>query len=114
MTTGRPSISPHSSHNQSLVSGLGAEAVGADGDECDEFLCKVCGDQQDVFGVEDGQAAELEASLEEEQALKVAPLPVPYQPTLSQFLDHCVTHYPYQSWCPYCRGEGSRVRPPGH
>ena len=57
--------------------------------------------------MEDGQGAELEASLEEEQALKVAPLPTPYQPTLSQFLDHCVTHYPYQSWCPYCvEGKG--------
>ena len=107
MTTGRPSISPHSSHNQSLVSGLGAEAVGADKEECDEFLCKVCDDQREVFGVEDDQGEELDASLEEEQALKVAPLPAPYQPTLSQFLDHCVTHYPYQSWCPYCvEGKG--------
>ena len=33
---------------------------------------------------------------------QVVPLPTPFQPTLSQFLNHCVTHYPYQSWCPYC------------
>ena len=106
MTTGRPSISPQASHNQPLVSGLGAEAVGADMEEDDDFLCRVCDDQCEVFGVEDGQE-EIEASLEEEQAVKVRPLPTPYQPTLSQFLDHCVTHYPYQSWCPYCvEGKG--------
>ena len=37
-----------------------------------------------------------------EQAVRIAPLPTPFQPTLSQCLDHYVTHYPYQSWCPYC------------
>ena len=50
---------------------------------------------------------ELKISEEGEQTVRVVPLPTPYQPTLSQLLDHCVTHHPYQSWCPYCvQGRG--------
>ena len=36
----------------------------------------------------------------------------PFLPTLSQLLNHSVTHYPYQSWCPYC--VESRGREFGH
>ena len=45
---------------------------------------------------------EVEALAEEEQAEDIAKLPTPNQPTLSGYLDHCVTHYPYRSWCPHC------------
>ena len=100
MQTARPSISPQREHNP-VGSGLGAE-VKAEEDEGDESLCRPC-----IFGMEDGTGEELRASEEEEQAVKVVPLTSPFQPTLSQYLDHCVTHYPYQSWCPHCvEGKG--------
>ena len=100
MSTARPSISPHREHNP-VGDGLGAE-VKAEGSEDDEPLCRPC-----VFGMEDGTGEELRASEEEEQAMKVVSLTSPFQPTLSQYLDHCVTHYPYQSWCPHCiEGKG--------
>ena len=61
--------------------------------EPDEFICDVCAvDDED----------ELRATDEEEQAETVKLLPTPFQPTLSQYLDHCITHYPCQSWCPHC------------
>ena len=44
----------------------------------------------------------LRASGEREEAVKVPSLPTPFQPPLSQFIDHSVTRFPYQSWCPYC------------
>ena len=42
------------------------------------------------------------ASEEEEQAEMPLCLPTVYQPTLSEYLDHCVTHYPYRAWCRHC------------
>ena len=39
---------------------------------------------------------------EEEQALIPGCLPNVYQPTRSEYLDHCVTHYPYRAWCRHC------------
>ena len=62
----------------------------------------VCNDHDVIFGVEDGVDEELKASDEGEQAARIVLLPTPFQPTLSQLLDHSVTHYLYQSWCPYC------------
>ena len=29
-------------------------------------------------------------------------LPAVYQPTHSEYLDHCVTHYPFRAWCRHC------------
>ena len=29
-------------------------------------------------------------------------LPSVYQPTRSEYLDHCVTHYPFRAWCKHC------------
>ena len=92
VTSGRPSIRPLSDPVK-LISGRGG-AVAEVGCEEDEFMCEVCAVNDD----ED----ELRATDEEEQAQKVNPLPTPFQPTLSQYLDHCITHYPYQSWCPHC------------
>ena len=44
----------------------------------------------------------IEALAEEEEAHVVPTLPTPYQPSRSEYLDHCVTHYPYRSWCSHC------------
>ena len=49
----------------------------------DDILCSPCGD-------------------EEEEAALPGCLPSVYQPTLSEYLDHCVTHYPFRAWCRHC------------
>ena len=65
---------------------------------------------QKVFAVADEVAneegktenKEIEAIEEEEQAEVPATLPNVYQPTRSEYLDHCVTHYPFRAWCRHC------------
>ena len=58
----------------------------------------------DPVGPKDEQEGEeIEALDEEEQADVPLCLPTQYQPTRSEFLDHCVTHYPYRAWCSHCR-----------
>ena len=94
VTSGRPSIRPISDPVE-MIGGRGGD-VAKVGWEPDEFICDVC-------SVDDEE--ELRATDEEEQAEKVKPLPTPFQPTSSQQLDHSITHYPYQSWCPH-RVEG--------
>ena len=59
-----------------------AEAGGVDGPVEDELYCGPCDD--------------------EEQADVPSCLPSVYQPTRSEFLDHCVTHYPFRAWCKHC------------
>ena len=71
-------------------------------------MCRPCSDHSVIFGTEDDIGEKLTASDEGEEAVKVASLPAPLQPTLSQFTDHCVTHFPYQSWSPYCVEGGRR------
>ena len=100
MTTCRPPIRPHPDHKPE-VGGLGAGAARAD-ETGFEFMRRSSNDDNAVFGMEDDIGEELKASEEGEEAVKVTPLPTPFQPTLSQFTDHCVTHFPYQSWCPHC------------
>ena len=39
---------------------------------------------------------------EEEQAEMPLCLPSVYQPTRSESMDHCVTHYPFRAWCKHC------------
>ena len=39
---------------------------------------------------------------EEEQAETPLCLLSVYQPTRSEYLDHCVTHYPFRAWCKHC------------
>ena len=59
--------------------------------EGDDLLCAPCGD-------------------EEEEALVPATLPAVYQPTHSEYLDHCVTHYPFRAWCKHClEGRGREL-----
>ena len=38
----------------------------------------------------------------EEEAAVPKCLPAVYQPTHSEYLDHCVTHYPFRAWCKHC------------
>ena len=65
----------------------------------EEFMCAVCAlDDEEEF----------EAVDEQEQAEAVSPLLTPFQPTMSQHLEHCITHSPYQSWCPHCVGARGR------
>ena len=96
MTTGRPSIRPNPDHEPPVVSGLGADKCGiGDTSDDDELLCGMCADKGGIVGVEGDVDEELKISEAGEQSVRVVPLPIPYQPTLSQFLDHCVTHYTY-------------------
>ena len=54
---------------------------------------------------------ECQAAEEEEQALCPPCLSSPYQPTCREYLDHCVTHFPFRAWCPYCvRGRGRSAK----
>ena len=55
----------------------------------------------EAVGVEDDELR-CEPCEEEEQAEVPANLPTMYQPTHSEYLDHCVTHYPYRAWCKHC------------
>ena len=58
------------------------------------------GASANVDGDGDNQL-ELEAQ-EEEQAEMPLCLPSVYQPTRSEYLDHCTTHYPFRAWCKHC------------
>ena len=57
-------------------------AVAAEGEDVADELCAPCE--------------------EEEQAETPLCPPSVYQPTRSEYLDHCVTHYPFRAWCRYC------------
>ena len=98
-----------------MKSGLGAvkaDEVPASSIE-ETLICKTCQeDDAAVFGVGDQGEDELVADDEGEQAEEVRPLPTPHQLTLSEYRDHCVTHFPYHSGCPHCQ-EG-RGREFGH
>ena len=112
VTTGRPPIRPYPDDKPPVVSGLGADERMVDETVDDnEFLCEVCNGQDAIFGVEDGADEELNVSDEGGQAVRIAPLPGPFQPTLSQFVVHCATHDPFH-WVPVLRGRpGPRVWP---
>ena len=45
---------------------------------------------------------EMIAHDEEEPAQMPLVLPSVYQPTRSEYMDHCVTHYPFRAWCKHC------------
>ena len=47
---------------------------------------------------------------DEEQATAPGLLPSVYQPTRSEFLDHCISHYPFRIWCRHCvEGRGREL-----
>ena len=92
VTSGRPSIRPPSNPVRVAGGRGGADVNVGAGRDCEDIIC----------GVVDEGDEEIEAAPEEEPAARARPLPTPFQPSLSQYLDHCLTHYPYQSWCPHC------------
>ena len=91
VTSVRPSARPLSDPVGVIGGSGGIEAQVGYESKPEEFMCEVC-------ALDDEE--ELKAVDEEEQAAAVSPLPTPFQPTVSQYLDQCITHYPYQSWCP--------------
>ena len=54
----------------------------------------------DEAGAED--LKEMTAHDEEEEYKCTPCLPPVYQPTRSEYLDHCITHYPFRVWCRHC------------
>ena len=82
---------------------------------CPEASCTPC-ESRPVFPVaeviaEAGGASgseekpwdELHAVAEEDkQAEMPLCLPFVYQPTRSEYMDHCVTHFPFRAWCKHC------------
>ena len=81
------------SSHRSLLKGSWARPVfpvDGIGDDDDGLLCRPCEDEI-VADNEEG-----------EQAAVPNCLPSVYQPTRSEYLDHCVTHYPFRAWCKHC------------
>ena len=93
VTLGRPSVRLLSDPVGVIGGRGGIEAQVGCESKPEEFMCDVCavGDEEKFKAVD-----------EVEQAETVQLLPTPYQLTLSHYLDHCITHYPYQLWCPRC------------
>ena len=104
------SISPLRTNNSrdEVGSGRGVSGVDCRGVDVSRRLDLDSG--QSVFPVQaDGEAvdgdnvaddSELCAPCdEEEQAEMPLCLPSVYQPTRSEYMDHCVTHYPFRAWC---------------
>ena len=62
---------------------------------------------------EQDNGQQCDAAVEEEEQVVCPPcLPTPYQPTRSEYLEHCVTHFPFRAWCRHCLE--SRGREFGH
>ena len=56
------------------------------------------GREEPVFGAPEEMVAH-----DEQEDVKTPPcLPSVYQPTRSEYLDHCITHYPFRAWCKHC------------
>ena len=86
-----------------VSSGLGAKAEEMEGVR--KLACaSIQGEKMKaVFPIdESSNVEELEAAAEEEDVVCPPCLPTPYQPTRSEYLDHCVTHYPFRAWCRHC------------
>ena len=57
----------------------------------EDLVCSPCNPEDQIDAID-----------EEEQAVVPQSLPSVYQPTRSEYLDHCVTHYPFRAWCKHC------------
>ena len=69
--------------------------------------CPVAQDDAPVFGpavAPNVDTVDEERIAVEQQEPAEMPLVLPnvYQPTRSEYLDHCVTHYPFRAWCKHC------------
>ena len=60
------------------------------------------GKADDVEEVAKGDELTCTPCGEEEQADVPSCLPSVYQPTRSEYLDHCVSHFPFRAWCKHC------------
>ena len=70
---------------------------------CATYSSPVC-PVAEAYGNEEehvGKADEITAQ-EEEDAYCPPPLPSVYQPTWSEYMDHCITHFPFRAWCRHC------------
>ena len=57
---------------------------------------------RDIVANDDVAFEELCAPCDEGEAEVPVCLPDVYQPTPSEYADHCVTHYPFRVWCRHC------------
>ena len=119
MDTRPESVRPSPSRTFPVGSGRGEASVGDDKMEargcivCTDWGPKLLADVCPVDGVEAQNNDDLEVAAElEEPAVHPNVLPGPYQPTKSEYLDHCVTHFPFRAWCRHCLE--SRGREFGH
>ena len=61
-----------------------------------------------VLSVEDEAPVKVQVDTDEIEAIDeeeyecIPCLPTQYQPSRSEYLDHCVTHYPSRAWCRHC------------
>ena len=105
------SVSPqHNDDNRVGLSHRGDRGVGGPCGVAEEPADVVMPEVMPVDGGADAQgsgdggappeSAALEAEVEEEVD-RAAPLPA-YQPTKSDYDEHCVTHTPYRPWCNHC------------
>jgi hypothetical protein len=95
----RNSIRPHV--HSSECGGLGVEV----GDEVQAETTQ----EKAALSLEDETPVKVEVDSEESEAIDEEEeadvplcLPAQYQLSRSEFLDHCVTHYPFRAWCRHC------------
>jgi hypothetical protein len=103
MSVGKPdrnSIRPQAQSNE--CSGLGVEVgYGVQAESTQEKAILSFEDEAQVKVQVENE--EIEAVDEEEEGYECIPcLPAQYQPSRSEYLDHCVTHYPFRAWCRHC------------
>ena len=108
MSVGKPDRNSKRPHvHSSECSGLGVEVgYGVQAETTQEKAVLSFEDEAPVKVQVDNE--DIEAIDEEEEADVPLCLPAQYhQPSRSEFLDHCVTHYPFRAWCRHClEGQG--------
>ena len=92
-------------HRHKVGGRRGAEFCATFTEECP--CCPIAQDDAPIEGPvvapnADVVDEELIAVEEQEPAEMPLVLPNVYQPTRSEYLDHCVTHYPFRAWCKHC------------
>ena len=93
-----------------MMNGLGARGKGSNVVPVeDELICGSCEGNNMTVGkqciccpVDVQDEEEIQVHIEDEESEEIANLANPRQPSQSEYADHCVTHYPYRSWCKHC------------